>query len=623
MKKVLLPIGLLLVSVAVFGQNQQLLKNATAQRAANNHNFGAKDASGEVTEIALPAPITAAAASENPLERIVGSATYDLQTNGSVMSRILNPGDGTITAVWTFSDATVSTFVDRGTGYAHFDGTNWEDSPADRIESKRTGWPNLVTTASGKELIVNHNTDVEDLQFTSRSTIGSGSWSEDYTNLASPSPDGNYWPRATVGGPDGNTVHVISLTYPVNSSTNEGSIYQGLDGAITYSRSLDGGSTWDSTHVILPGMDSSNYVGFSADDYAFANTKGDTVAFVVGGTFQDLFLMKSVDNGETWTKTIIDSFPVPMFDIETTLVNDTTFSNDGSVAVILDDDGMAHVFYGAVPVLNDDISDDPPVYSYFFNQSVLYYWNESYGANTRGDSIAAMVDKDGDGFGSIADGATLAAGYNTATVGQPSAGIDADGNLYVVYSGVVEDLNDGTFNYRHVYLMKSTDGGVTWTEPVDLNYTELDEFRECVFASLATNVDDYLHILYQRDDFPGLFVRPSPGDQADIATNEIVYVKVPKALNVGMAEEVVLHRDFNIYPNPATETVTINFAMSRNETVVLSVYDMMGKLVDTFTNKSMAGANQVTLDVSSLNSGIYFVNATVGEQQISRKLVVE
>ncbi len=45
---------------------------------------------------------------------------------------------------------------------------------------------------------------------------------------------------------------------------NGGVEYEGQDGAITYSRSSDGGETWEIQHEILPCMGADDFPGFSA-----------------------------------------------------------------------------------------------------------------------------------------------------------------------------------------------------------------------------------------------------------------------------------------------------------------------------------------------------------------------
>jgi len=64
-----------------------------------------------------------------------------------------------------------------------------------------------------------------------------------------------------------------------------------MDGALVYSRSTDAGATWDIENALLDGMTSDEYFAFASDDYTWAEPKGDVVAFVVGSSWQDMFLM--------------------------------------------------------------------------------------------------------------------------------------------------------------------------------------------------------------------------------------------------------------------------------------------------------------------------------------------
>ena len=121
------------------------------------------------------------------------------------------------------------------------------------------------------------------------------------------------------GGADHNNIYLIALTLPL---ANYGTLYEGLDGALLYSRSTDGGETWDIHNQILPGMDSSAYSGFYHDGYAFAEPKDNIVAFVVGSFQSDLFLMKSTDYGQTFEKTIIWDNP---YDLVTPSIPVDTF----------------------------------------------------------------------------------------------------------------------------------------------------------------------------------------------------------------------------------------------------------------------------------------------------------
>ncbi|MFZ9943554.1 MAG: hypothetical protein ACO3O0_08095, partial [Bacteroidia bacterium] len=85
------------------------------------------------------------------VETVIGQTTYDLQSNyGSVGNRVKRHNDGSISVVWTKGDAP-TTYTDRGTGYNYFNGSTWGAAPSARVESFRTGWPNIGGTPAGGE----------------------------------------------------------------------------------------------------------------------------------------------------------------------------------------------------------------------------------------------------------------------------------------------------------------------------------------------------------------------------------------------------------------------------------------------------------------------------------------
>ena len=55
---------------------------------------------------------------------------------------------------------------------------------------------------------------------------------------------------------------------------------------------------------VIPGTTSSpEYYNFGGDIYSWADPHGDTIAFTLEIPFRTNLLMKSTDNGTTWTKT--------------------------------------------------------------------------------------------------------------------------------------------------------------------------------------------------------------------------------------------------------------------------------------------------------------------------------
>jgi hypothetical protein len=77
------------------------------------------------------------------------------------------------------------------------------------------------------------------------------------------------------------------------------------------------------------------------------------------------------------------------------------------------------------------------------------------------------------------------------------------------------------------------------------------------------------------------------------------------------------------YPNPFNPTSIIRFQIKDSRLVILKVYDIIGKEVETLVNeKKSPGTYEVTFDGSRLSSGIYFYTLTAGDFKETKKLVL-
>ena len=488
------------------------------------------------------------AKSANFNETIIGVSTYDLQTNASVQDRIVINGES-ISAGWTMSTLYNNTYTDRGTGYNHFDGVGWEyqapNYPNARLESSRCGWPSIITMGSGKEASITHNTDNAWVAMTHRPTTGTGAWTEQI--ISSQDSNGVYrdmiWNRSAVGGLNDEVIHMIAVTA---SSNFAGLPFNGLDGALVYYRSMDEGVTWDIKDMQLPSLDTSNFTGMSGDVYAI-DARGETVVIAYFADWGDSFILKSDDNGNNWTRTTFLDFPVTKyamddgFDLDSNGVMDQVYSTDNYGSVILDANNEAHIFYGIMMYTDDDLTDASS--SWFPGINGLAYWNESMGpdmtqpyaqdtnlwySDMMNDNwIMSAPDLNGDNQVAGIDSSGGYALYYASRASMPNAGLTASGDIYVSFAGYTEDIDDGTQVFRHTYITRSQDGGVTWEDPVDITpCTDWSGMQECIFANMYNVVDDKIRITYQKDFSPGLAVR---GDEDMIDNNEIVYLEVDTA----------------------------------------------------------------------------------------------
>lgn len=91
------------------------------------------------------------------------------------------------------------------------------------------------------------------------------------------------------------------------------------------------------------------------------------------------------------------------------------------------------------------------------------------------------------------------------------------------------------------------------------------------------------------------------------------YVRVYQSAPLSAGADLNLDSTLQLYPNPATEKIhiTANVALSK-----LALYDVYGKLILTKEN------NTKSLDVSRLNSGVYFLEVYSNTEKAVKKVIV-
>ena len=94
-------------------------------------------------------------------------------------------------------------------------------------------------------------------------------------------------------------------------------------------------------------------------------------------------------------------------------------------------------------------------------------------------------------------------------------------------------------------------------------------------------------------------------------------------LNVGMVNFSSPQNSPLIYPNPIHQTETLEYTLTKNESLTIALYDVNGKLIRNFiSNEQRAvGAHKETLNIGELHSGNYFLTISNGEQKMSVKMV--
>jgi len=78
--------------------------------------------------------------------------------------------------------------------------------------------------------------------------------------------------------------------------------------------------------------------------------------------------------------------------------------------------------------------------------------------------------------------------------------------------------------------------------------------------------------------------------------------------------------DFTIYPNPASDLITIDLESSIANNAIIEIYNIEGKLILNNTQSLEIGMNHFTENLSDFSSGLYLVKITNGLDTIVKKI---
>ncbi len=646
MKRGILLTAILSTVLVVNGQTSNELHEASSSQLIHKSQFNAIEAMRP--DAAAQEANTASSSHSKYRSEVydfvkVGNTYYDLQTNASIGNRAILHDDGTITVAWTYSSTSSTTWPDRGSAVNYYDGTSWGSAPTARTEDLRTGWPSIGMLPDGSIYTVAHDAADGGLKITRNSGKGSTDWTSQAGKVVT-HPGGNLiWNRtANLGN------KMFTLVNFSAQADDEDVDVDGILNPTLYAMSEDGGKTW-STPSLLPGYDSSRYIDGGGDTYAI-DTRDSIVAIVIAGRYKDVTLFKSTDSGSTWTTSIIDSFAFPRFEFGRYLVQqaDQVTSNDGSVDVLIDNNGTIHVAGGRVSYWDDDTTDDLARSGSFFG---LYHWSEN---NPTWRVCGLPIDMDGQPAtsgaayditaettnsmgtdGNPANGLAYAARYGGTSISTHSSlSVDKDNNIFVTWDAPVEfTFNDYLANYRDVHISYSTDGGATWA--TTQNATQVRS-QEAVFACLTKRTDDFVHFIFQMDEHPGTNLQNSgSGNLHPNVENSIMYAAIPvqdlmdsvlgqNTLNVQpVAKEAKVFVVSQNQPNPFSEATDVVIYLRAGSDLTCTVTDAMGKVVSV-QNMGFKGAgnHKVTIDGQALTSGVYFYTLSTKDSEVTKKMQV-
>lgn len=80
--------------------------------------------------------------------------------------------------------------------------------------------------------------------------------------------------------------------------------------------------------------------------------------------------------------------------------------------------------------------------------------------------------------------------------------------------------------------------------------------------------------------------------------------------------------EINLFPNPTTDQLNINFSGLKAGKSIVTVYDLNGRQIAQRNFGTQSGESALQMDLSNVPTGLYMINLQQGEYQISEKIQV-
>lgn len=407
-------------------------------------------------------------------------------------------------------------------------------------------------------------------------------WAIGYNGLA-PNENYNWFSRTTNGGTTwtGGNVYADTNTYVManldaidantawvsaymKSTQNKGAAHQTTNGGTTWTNMTPAGGYTNNASFM-------NVVCFVTPSVGII--QGDPI-----GSPLEYEIYRTTDGGTSWTKVPGANIPNPLNPSEYGLVNvytkhganDIWFGTNNGRVYHSNDGGLnwtVGTITGAVVGVNELAFTDP-------NNGLAY----AYSGTTTSPVLGLYRTTDG--------GAT----WTQVTPLDPNMGL----NDVVAITGTSWFASAGAGTGNQI-ISYSTDHGATWNSwgGSNIQYLNLD---------FADNINAWAGSFADNLGVGGIFKFSG----APLGLNEVA--NAPRA--------------FEVYPNPTSGKVKINLPVAK-QGCDINVINVLGQVVRTAKASAVTTGETLTLDLSDLQKGVYFVNIVVGAEKHTQKIIVD
>lgn len=219
--------------------------------------------------------------------------------------------------------------------------------------------------------------------------------------------------------------------------------------------------------------------------------------------------------------------------------------------------------------------------------------------------------------------------------------LDEQGNLYATWldrphknieaaeKARYNDPNEEILLKADVFVSRSIDGGVTWSDKINVTQTQhVDEYELRAVRHASAENDGTVYFAYCEVN-PNEPVAQNDPDAYIYRTNRIWIGEAkgigPTAIDDDSHNLIVNNLTLlQNYPNPFNPQTTIKFRAAAAGKAVLQIYDVNGRLIQTIFNAPVQAQHEynVRFDGTNLASGVYFYRLRLNNQVQTRKMVL-
>jgi len=181
-----------------------------------------------------------------------------------------------------------------------------------------------------------------------------------------------------------------------------------------------------------------------------------------------------------------------------------------------------------------------------------------------------------------------------------------------VYQVDIQIPNNLPLGYQIDSIWVRNSSSNLWGYQANSPMSPIDSIQIVDYNPTASNTTlrGYVYNFINYEFFP-----INDGDSAKFAYT-IYASQIPTGINENTENEI----NFSISPNPAHNSVLVNINLENNKEFSIQIFDITGRCVLKENHKN--SKQTIILDISKLNTGLYFVNIQANNQSNIKKLIV-